>query len=76
MSEQVTRIGVGGPSPYEVLVGRGLLGELAPLLDGAARVAIVHPPTLPTLAAAVRDDLAARGFEAHVLEVPDGEDAN
>ena len=75
MSEQVTRIGVGGPSPYEVLVGRGLLGELAPLLNGAARVAIVHPPTLPTLAAAARDDLAAQGFEAHVLEVPDGEDA-
>ena len=70
-----SRIPVGGPSPYEVLVGRGLLGELAPLLDGAARVAIVHPPTLPTLAEAVRDDLAAQGFEAHLLEIPDGEDA-
>jgi 3-dehydroquinate synthase len=71
----VTRIEVGGPSPYPVLVGRGLLGELAPLLGGAARVAIIHPPTLRVTAEAVRTDLIAEGFAAHVIEVPDGEDA-
>lgn len=75
MTEQMTRIPVGGPTPYEVLVGRGLLGELSPLLAGAARVAVIHPPTLAVTAEAVREDLAASGFEAHAVEVPDGEDA-
>jgi 3-dehydroquinate synthase len=71
----VTRIAVGGPSPYEVLVGTGLLGELPALLGAATRVGVIHPPTLRATAAAVRDDLAGAGYDAHVLEVPDGEDA-
>jgi 3-dehydroquinate synthase len=75
MSEQFTRIPVGGPSPYDVLVGRGLLGELTPLLGNAARVAVIHPPTLRATAEAVRDDLAGQGLDAHAIEVPDGEDA-
>jgi 3-dehydroquinate synthase len=75
MNADETRIRVGGPAPYEVVVGRGLLDELPPLLLGAARVAVVHPPTLRTPAEAVRADLGAAGFEAAVLEIPDGEDA-
>ena len=75
MADTVTRIEVGGPFPYPVLVGRGLLGELSDLLAGAARVAIVHPPTLRATAEAVREDLNGHGFEAHAVEVPDGEDA-
>jgi 3-dehydroquinate synthase len=71
----LTRIEVAGAQPYPVLVGRNLLGELAPLLAGAARVAILHPPTLRATAEAVRADLAAEGFDAHVIELPDGEDA-
>jgi 3-dehydroquinate synthase len=71
----VTRIPVGGAAPYEVLVGNGLLGELPGLLGTALRVAVVHPPTLRTTAEAVRDDLAGSGHDAHVIEVPDGEDA-
>ncbi|MFE2136714.1 3-dehydroquinate synthase, partial [Streptomyces sp. NPDC059466] len=47
MSEAVTRIQVGGTAgtdPYEVLVGRQLLGELGGLIgDRAKRVAVVHP---------------------------------
>ena len=70
-----TAIPVGGPAPYQVLVGRGLRGELAPLLSGATRVAIIHPPTLRTSAETVRAALAAAGLDTHVLEVPDGEDA-
>jgi 3-dehydroquinate synthase len=70
-----TRITVSGEWPYDVLVGTGLLGELAPLLAGADRVAIIHPPTLRATAEAVRDDLADVGFDAHVIEVPDGEEA-
>jgi 3-dehydroquinate synthase len=68
-----TRISVTGDRPYDVVVGEGLLGELPPLLDGAQRVAVVHPSALRTTADAVRDDLQAAGFEAHAVEVPDGE---
>jgi 3-dehydroquinate synthase len=74
-SVSATRIPVAGPAPYDVLVGHGLLGELEPLLAGATRVAIIHPPTLRPTAAAVRADLSRGGFEAHTVEVPDGEDA-
>jgi 3-dehydroquinate synthase len=58
-----------------VLIGHGLLGELPPMLGPASRVAIVHPPTLATTAEAVRADLVELGLDAHVIEVPDGEDA-
>ncbi|MEO8888835.1 MAG: 3-dehydroquinate synthase [Jatrophihabitantaceae bacterium] len=71
----MTRIPVAGAAPYEVLVGRGLLGELTPMLGSATRVAVIHPPTLATTAEAIRDDLIAQGLDAHVIEVPDGEDA-
>jgi 3-dehydroquinate synthase len=74
-ADRVTRVDVGGPTPYPVLIGHGLLGELGPLLGSATRVAIVHPPTLLVTAEAVRDDLLASGFDAHVIEIPDGEDA-
>jgi 3-dehydroquinate synthase len=74
-AETTTRIDVRGPSPYPVLIGSHLLGELAPLLAGATRVAVIHPPTLRATADTVREDLVAQGFEAHLIEVPDGEDA-
>ncbi|MFL6164624.1 MAG: 3-dehydroquinate synthase [Jatrophihabitantaceae bacterium] len=73
--DRVTRIPVGGPSPYQVSVGTGLLGELPPLLTGAQRVGIIHPPTLRASAEAVRADLTAAGFAANAIEVPDAEDA-
>jgi 3-dehydroquinate synthase len=73
-----TRIAVGGaeaPDHYEVVIGRGLLADLPPLLGAATRVALVHPPTLRATADGVRADLVAAGLDAHALEVPDGEDA-
>jgi 3-dehydroquinate synthase len=76
-----SRITVRGPVPYDVVIGEGLLGELAALITGtsalgsaAQRVAIVHPLTLRATAEAIRDDLDAQGLSAHVIEVPDGED--
>jgi 3-dehydroquinate synthase len=75
MTADVTRIEVGGPSPYPVLIGHRLLGELPPLLAGATRVAVIHPPTLLATAEAVRDDLGGEGFDVQLIEVPDGEDA-
>jgi 3-dehydroquinate synthase len=70
-----SRIEVGGEAPYQVVVGSGLAGELPPLLAGAQRVAVLHQPTMRTAAAAIRDDLVAAGHQAHLVEVPDGEDA-
>ncbi|MDP9092901.1 MAG: 3-dehydroquinate synthase [Actinomycetota bacterium] len=71
----LTRVVVEGERPYDVVLGRGLSGELPPLLGPAARVAVIHPPTLAVSAEALRRDLSTAGFDAHVLEVPDGEDA-
>jgi 3-dehydroquinate synthase len=71
-----TRIRVGGEKPYDVVVGTGLLGELPGLLgDGVRRVAVIHPRALRATGEAVREDLLGQGFEAHAIEVPDGEEA-
>ncbi len=75
-TDEPTRTTVGGEAPYDVLIGTGLLGELPGLLgDGVQRVLVVHPHALAATGEAVRDDLAAAGFEAYLAEVPDGEDA-
>jgi 3-dehydroquinate synthase len=71
-----TRIRVDGPAPYDVVVGRHLLGELAPLLGEAVRrVAVIHPAALRTTGEAVREDLAGQGLQAYAIEVPDAEEA-
>jgi 3-dehydroquinate synthase len=67
---------VGGASPYDVVVGNGLLGELPGMLGaGVQRVAVVHPRALASTGEAIREDLAAQGYEAHGIEIPDGEEA-
>ena len=67
---------VGGAAPYDVVVGTGLLGELAALLgEGVQRVAVIHPRALGATGEAVRQDLADQGFESHAIEIPDGEEA-
>ena len=69
-----TRITVAGDAPYDVLIGRGLLGELPDMLGaGVQRVLVVHPKALRSMAEGVRDDLVAGGLEAFSAEVPDGE---
>jgi 3-dehydroquinate synthase len=57
------------------IIGRALLGELAPSLEGAKKVLLIHPQSLSTAAEAIREDLANKGFEAILAEVPNGEDA-
>lgn len=75
----VTRIRIGGTAgsePYEVLVGRQLLGELAGLVgDRAKRVAVVHPEALAETGEALRADLAGQGYEAIAIQVPNAEEA-
>ncbi|HEY9376484.1 MAG TPA: 3-dehydroquinate synthase [Jiangellaceae bacterium] len=76
MSDEPTRIQVGGERPYDIIVGHGLLGELPGLLGSAVEtVAVIHPRALRTTGEAVRDDLAAQGYAAHAVEVPDAEEA-
>ncbi|GAA3730334.1 3-dehydroquinate synthase [Streptomyces tremellae] len=76
--QPVIRIGIGGTAgtdPYEVLVGRRLLGELAGLVGRAKRVAVIHPEALAETGTALRDDLAGQGYEAVAVQVPNAEEA-
>ncbi|MGW5425493.1 3-dehydroquinate synthase [Streptomyces sp. NPDC003943] len=77
--QEVTRIQVGGSAgtdPYEVLVGRQLLGDLAGLIGaGAKRVAVIHPEALAETGEALRADLADQGYEAVAIQVPNAEEA-
>lgn len=69
-----TRMRVATEHPYDVVVGRGLLGELSEAVAGSSQVVIVHQPTLTTTAETIREELAGAGFEAQRVEIPDAED--
>jgi 3-dehydroquinate synthase len=78
VSGEPTRIHIGGTGPtgYDVVVGRGLLGELRGLLGSSvARVAVVHPSALKRVGAEVAAQLGSAGYRAVLAEVPDGEAA-
>lgn len=71
-----TRITVRGDSPYDVVVGTGVLAELATLLKpGVRTVAVICPETLPEIARPVCEALSESGYEVVELPVPDGERA-
>jgi 3-dehydroquinate synthase len=69
----VSRIRVGGETPYDVVVGTGVLGELPSLVGEARTVAVVHAEGLPEIARPVCHALTGAGYEVHPLPVPDGE---
>ncbi|MCG8923540.1 3-dehydroquinate synthase [Lentzea sp. CC55] len=73
MTEPLT-VEVNAEKPYLVVIGRGLLGEIVAHLEGTAKVAIVHQPTLAATAEVLVDELKATGIDAHRVEVPDAED--
>ncbi|MGW6444388.1 3-dehydroquinate synthase [Lentzea sp. NPDC055074] len=73
MTEPV-RIRVAAEKPYDVVIGRGLLGDVVEFLGGIAKIAIVHQPTLAETAKVLVDELKAVGADAHRVEVPDAED--
>ena len=70
-----TRVTVNAAEPYDVVVGSGATLELPALLEGAARVAVIHPPTLRDRAERLRALIASQQWEVHLIEVPDGEPA-
>ncbi len=74
-----TTLRLEGPdttAPYDVVVGEQLLDRLPGLLgEGVRRVAVLHPAGLADLGGRVRASLAEAGYDAHALELPDGEAA-
>jgi 3-dehydroquinate synthase len=76
MTEAVTRLPVRGASPYDVVVGHGVLGEVASMLGtGPTRVAVAYPEPLTHLADRVIRAFAdpAGNVEVLRLVLPDGE---
>ena len=70
------RVTVDGERPYDVVIGRGLADEVAAGVPAsAAKVAIIHPPTLRDQAAQMREDLLVGDRNVITVEIPDGEKA-
>jgi 3-dehydroquinate synthase len=72
MTEPVT-VDVLVDRPYPVIIGTGLLDDLARVLDGRHKVAILHQPVLAQTAESIRSHLADKGIDAHRIEIPDAE---
>lgn len=67
---------VNAEHTYPVIVGRSLLDHLEPALgENAARVLIIHAPTLAISAQSIREHLQSFGLEVFLAEVPDAEEA-
>ncbi|MCX2969986.1 MULTISPECIES: 3-dehydroquinate synthase [Streptomyces] len=65
-----------GHDPYDVLVGRRLLGELPGLIgEQAKRVAVLHPEALAETGEVLREDLAEQGYEAIAVQLPNAEES-
>ncbi len=76
MTTNVTQIRVASESPYDVVIGAGVLSGVAGRLPAATRrVAVIFPSAQVTTGAAIRAELAGGGFEVVLLEVPNGEQA-
>lgn len=75
-SHDAVTVRVDGEQPYDVVIGRHLLGHLPGMLgERVRRVLVVHPAALATTAETVREDLVAEGYEAFLAQVPDAEEA-
>lgn len=71
-----TVITVSGDEPYDVVIGRALLGQVAESLGkSVAKVLVVHPVALTASAELLRESLLAAGYETILAGVPDSEDA-
>jgi 3-dehydroquinate synthase len=70
-----TRITVAGESPYDVVIGDGVLQEFPLLLTGGVRrVAVLHQPAVAAIAHGVADSVPA-GVEPYLFALPDAEAA-
>ncbi len=64
-----------GERPYDVVIGPGAQAELALVLAGTPKAAVVHAPPLAALAGAAVETLQTAGVAAEAVVVPDGEAA-
>jgi 3-dehydroquinate synthase len=72
----MTRIPVGGESPYEVVVGPGAMGELPAVVPKrAASVAVIHDERLGEIARLAARSLEGAGFTVVAAAIPAGEAA-
>jgi 3-dehydroquinate synthase len=74
MSDRTT-IPVGGPTPYDVLVGRGLTAALPDYLPGSTRALVVSDGRVKDRADEAAAVLGDAGIEATVHVLPPGEQA-
>lgn len=76
VSESITTtIRVGAEDGYDILVGRGLMGEIAGQLGGGVqKVLLVHTASLGAKATELRERLADQ-YQVLLAEVPDAENA-
>jgi 3-dehydroquinate synthase len=75
LESQPARVTVQGAAPYDVVIGRHLLGELPGMLGRKVRrVLVMHPASLAATGEAIREDLAGQGYEAFAVELPDAEE--
>src|SRR5216684_4385532 len=71
-----TRIPVNGEQPYDVVVGAGILGELASLVPEEARtIVLIYAEGLGEIARPACGALASAGLVVHAEPIPDGEQA-
>ena len=76
MTTAPVRVTVHGDQPYDVVIGRHLLGELQTMLGpDVRRVLVLAPAALGATAEAIRADLVEQGYEAIQAEVPDAEES-
>lgn len=73
MTDAPVTVEVAVDPPYPVIIGTGLLGELAEQVRGAHKAAILHQPTLTQTAESIRSYLVDKGIDAHRIEIPDAE---
>jgi 3-dehydroquinate synthase len=70
-----TRIRVAAERPYDVVVGRGVLEQVAEVLGAPRRVALLHPAALIDVAVRVAHTLEQAGHQVVRIDVPDAEAA-
>lgn len=73
MTDAPVTVEVAVDPSYPVIIGTGLLGELAEQVRGAHKVAILYQPTLTQTAESIRSYLVDQEIDAHRIEIPDAE---
>ena len=69
-------IQVKGVDPYDIVIGRALLGEVGVALGSSVKkVLVIHPVGLTASAELLKSTLDEQGYEAILAGVPDSEDA-